>query len=90
MLHRLAVGLRRFFKFSSRKNRLPDQPFAQPERGQEGKEKISEGDKREPKGSQKFSNRIKRLDKLYKRRRYLPEPSRQQSPMSVLTGGLLK
>lgn len=53
MLHRLADGLRRFFKFSSGKNRLPVQPFARPVSGQEGIEKISEGDKCEPKGSQK-------------------------------------
>ncbi|HRG24438.1 MAG TPA: hypothetical protein PLL23_08600, partial [Chitinophagaceae bacterium] len=48
-----ADGLRRFFKFSSGKNRLPVQPFARPVSGQEGIEKISEGDKCEPKGSQK-------------------------------------
>lgn len=53
MLLRLADGLRRFFKFSSRKNRLPVEPLARPVSGQEGKEKISEGDKCEPKGSQK-------------------------------------
>lgn len=58
MLHRLADGLRRFFKFSSGKNRLPVQPFARPVSGQEGIEKISEGDKCEPKGSQKSFNFI--------------------------------
>lgn len=53
MLHRLADGLRRFFKFLSRKNRPTHKPFAQVADGLDGIEKISEGDKCEPKGSQK-------------------------------------
>lgn len=60
MLHRLADGMRRFFKFASGKNCLPVQPFAGPVRGQDGKEKISEGDKCEPKGSLKCSDEIDR------------------------------
>lgn len=52
MLHRLADGLRRFFKFSSGKNRLPVQPLAEPVSGLNGKEKKSD-QQSEPKGSQK-------------------------------------
>lgn len=53
MLLRLAAAMRRFFKFSHKKNRLKISKCAQPADGLDGKEKISEGDKCEPKGSQK-------------------------------------
>ncbi len=66
MLLRLAEGLRRFFKFSHQKNRLPVEPIARPVCGQEGKEKISEGDKCEPKGSQKIYDSEK-FNKEFKR-----------------------
>lgn len=42
MLHRLADGLRRFFKFSAGKNRLKHKTFAQVADGLDGKEKKSE------------------------------------------------
>lgn len=55
MLHRFAVGLRRFFKFSYQKNRLPVEPIAEPVSGLYGKEKKTDQHS-EPKGSMKFVN----------------------------------
>lgn len=61
MLHRLAVGLRRFFKFSNKKNRLPVEPFAGVVRVQDGKEKKSEQHS-EPKGSQIYECEVDESD----------------------------